>query len=234
MRSAFVTGFGCLALAGSPLLAGVPHEETLVCPIGNETVEVVGTSSCTYGMATTMSLRSVSSCDFVTRLPVCPSSGIPLYAEFPPAATERLKAFIETDGYRESLEASRYLRAYLIDLELNLLSDQERFWMLQDGHFYDAGTTFGDAAYFRAYQTALDKALEATDDENAAFMRAMAAYASFKAGDEALARDLMAAAETLTGNYSETIKAYIALLDACLGRPNAEECQPEYEIDLPF
>ena len=50
-------------------------------------------------MGATMSLRPITSCDFVTRLPVCPSNGLPLFKDFPADEVARPERYVQTPDY---------------------------------------------------------------------------------------------------------------------------------------
>ncbi|MCB2130696.1 MAG: hypothetical protein KDE03_16930, partial [Rhodobacteraceae bacterium] len=140
-----------LLLAASSLFlatavhAGIPVEEDITCPVGGETFTIVSTMSCS-SMGATMSLRPLTSCDFVTRLPVCPSNGLPLFKDFPADEVARLERYVQTPDYAALRDLAPALRAYHVAKFLGDETDHERLWLLIDAALYDAPASRSDPA----------------------------------------------------------------------------------------
>lgn len=80
-----------MVFSAGTAFAGMPVETPFTCPVGGEEFVITDTMSCSE-MGRTMLLRPVTSCDFVTRLPVCPGNGFPAYRD----ATEEELARLDT------------------------------------------------------------------------------------------------------------------------------------------
>lgn len=219
------------SVSASCLHAGIPVETEIECPIDGEKIQVVETTTCST-MGITMSLRQITSCDFITQLPVCPTTGVPLYTDFNENDIEAIKTEIETTTYQESLEQSAYFRAYTLDLKLEKFSAEERFWLLQSGYFYTPDTTYGNEAFYNAYQSTAEEALAQSDVEDPNIIRLMWAYNAVKIGEDQKARSLMEVTQTDDPDSHQAIEKYKALLEACIGKVDAQECQPEHQIEL--
>lgn len=95
----------------SAAFAGIPTSETMECPIGGETFEITGTASCS-SRGRYMSMRPQSSCDFVTKIPVCPTNGLPIYRSFTASELENLTVFIATPEFAAMKDKSPHQVAY--------------------------------------------------------------------------------------------------------------------------
>jgi hypothetical protein len=61
-----------------------------------------------------MALQTVSSCDFVTKLPVCPSNGPPMYRDFTAEDLPQIEAIMATPTWATLRKGSDWQRAYAL------------------------------------------------------------------------------------------------------------------------
>lgn len=106
-------------------------------------------------LKTALSMRQVSSCDFVTRLPVCDKEAFPIYKEFSAAENVQPKQIVQTNWYQKAKPQSRYLRAYLVEK----VADNTEKTRLPDERFcprpqFRTEQSFGLAESRRALQNA--------------------------------------------------------------------------------
>jgi len=110
-------------------MAGIPIEDEVTCPVGGEKFKITSTASCST-MGRMLSLQPVTSCDFVTRLPICPKNKLPMYRDFDDDEIKTIKAFMKTKAYKEALSESPYIRAYLLSKEIESSESQESFFLI--------------------------------------------------------------------------------------------------------
>ncbi len=218
-----------LAFFCKAALAGMPTEETVTCPVGGEEFTVVGTLSCST-MGRTMSFKPVSSCDFVTRLPICPSNGLPLYQEFSDQQVDRLEGLLDSEEYQEIAALSPWRRAYRISVFLEGSGTPTGFNLLLNGYWYDEA--------FLGEAEALDDLLaEAATERSRApaadrpFLDAILAYALFRAGRTQDAEAMLNTARSAT-DIPDFLDAYIDRIEACVANPEADGCAPDAPLDF--
>ncbi|MEY8119764.1 hypothetical protein AB9F26_16110 [Falsihalocynthiibacter sp. BN13B15] len=212
--------------------AGTAFEERVDCPIGGIKTEIVSTFSCSYEQEFTMSLSQLSTCDFITHLPVCKTADFPIYKDFLLSEIPKLKAMVKTDWYKKSQKDSRYLRAYLVEKELGTLSEAEMFTLLQQGHMYDSARSYGNAKYYAAYREAANAFRKVATNEEKRYIYLTAAFARIRSGEPETAQELLDAAAKYKTPGDPRLTKYAALVEACIKKPNAKKCQPNYTFDL--
>ncbi len=233
MRNSFKTVL-VLAMIGlaHSVWAGEPYDEKVRCPVGGKRVQIVGTLGCSTSSSVTMSLRRPSSCDFVTRLPVCQKEAFPIYREFSSEEKTRLKQFVKTDWYQNAKLESRYLRAYLIENELKSYSEEDMFWLLQSGHFYDPKLTYGNATYFAAYRDAANAYLKVADNKDKKLVLLTAAFARVHSNEPKKALTMLNAASRYSTPDVPFFDQYMKLVRQCVDSPTSSKCSPEYIFDI--
>ncbi len=229
--TACLTGF--LALS-SAVLAGEPVHTIIDCPIGGSPVEVVQTSSCSYGSPDVeLSMRRISSCDFVTRLPVCERADFPVYRRFTEAEQQQARQMVQEDWYIATQGASRYYRAYLIEKKLNASGEVALFNLLQSGYFFDPENTFGKEDYLAAFRAAANEfyVTAAAHDRKRALL-AMA-FAAVHSAEPEQAWSMLEGAKLIEAPNIPFFDYYLGLVEACVETPEAEACQPTYIVQIP-
>lgn len=218
-----------LAVAlGTAAAAGTPVEETVECPVGGEKFEITNTMSCST-MGRTMSFRPVTSCDFITRLPICPSNGLPMYDDFSDEQIVDLTAFVETDEYKALMPLSPWLRAYGVAKHLGT-TEAAGFGIMLSAFWQNT-----DA--FLASDTAIDDFLregevesERASVEDRPFLMAILAYATAVSGDTAQAATRLKAVRAMP-NLPDYLLSYIGQVEACLPDLTADGCRPYDEFE---
>jgi len=210
----------------SSAFAGMMTDEEIICPVGGETFKVAGTASCST-MGRTLSLKPVTSCDFVTRLPVCPSNGLPVYRDFEDSDIKALESFMKTDAYSNLQSEQPYLRAYYIAKEVEPTDSQEPFFLLENGIWYGDKDTKLDTLY----QSELDSINESLPEEDLPFFLAAGAHHAWMTGEKERAAQLLLSAKILDNGEAGYLSRYLQRLDACFrGNLNADECTSDTPI----
>jgi len=100
----------CAALLPSAAPAGTPYEEEMTCPIGGEKFEHTATASySTFGSRPDG--KPYGSWTFPMPLPVCPSSGLPIYAKFTKEQIARLTPMVASAEFKATAADTPYYRA---------------------------------------------------------------------------------------------------------------------------
>ncbi|MDU8926532.1 hypothetical protein RXV86_03955 [Alisedimentitalea sp. MJ-SS2] len=227
-----ITAF-LFTLMVQPATAGSPINVDLACPIWDETAPAIESPSCSSTGRGTLSLRSITSCDFITRLPVCPKSGIPLYWGFDGIDPATLEEIVASDAWKALEGKSRYLRAHLLEMRLELLNPVQRFLLMYGGYQYDLDKSWGDEQYLSVLLPIADAAIAASNDDMPIFINLMTALALIHAHrpDDAKARIEAARAHPQFAGYPAPGVVADAMT-ACLHTPEAETCHPEYEVQM--
>lgn len=211
---------------------GIPTTEEVTCPVGGEKFKITGTMSCSSWGDRTLSLRPISSCDFVTRLPQCPSNGLPMYRDFSEEEVIRLEQWINTDQFAEARSKSRYYLAYVTEQHLKL--EIEPFVLLELlilGVWYDPDATLSDTAYLDEYFKAAAQFFESPGDVDIPFIKLLMTYPAMRAGRIALAEEYISDAENIGIMDDEVFSAWAKKMRSCLNAYNATKCDPEIIIE---
>lgn len=227
MRFALTVGMAWV-LGACMAFAGIPVSEDETCPIGGERFSITSTLSCSYGpFGITMSGRRLSSCDFVTRLPECPTNKLPLYKQFTVEDLAAIEPFITSVEYVALYQRSRYYRAFQIEQRLG--GDASTlFSILLAGLQNDPGASFTDDVYMATFFQAYERARVGFNEDAAKPFALMTAYAYARRGhaDEALA--LIAKIKPI-GNKGPLVD-YAAAIESCVRTWNEQSCQPDAVI----
>ncbi|QHQ36423.1 hypothetical protein [Algicella marina] len=212
-------------LAAGPAMAGQPVETKLTCPVGGEAFTVTGTLSCS-NLGRTMSFRPVTTCDFRTRLPVCPGNGLPMYSPFSDAQVTDLTAWLESEEFAAAKALPKWQRAYVVAEHLGQAGTNIGFGLMLQALWFEE-------AEFLASDSAMDTLLEEAKGEvervpemDGAFVHAIMAYGLARAGRMEDAEEQAAAAE-VAGDGNADLEAYLVALRACFADMSAEACQPD-------
>ncbi|RFB03823.1 hypothetical protein [Parvularcula marina] len=227
-----------MAILGAPLItngsAGIPTKVDVTCPVGGEKFVITGTASCSRMGDRTLSLRPISSCDFITRLPQCPSNGLPMYRDFTPGEVAQLEAWLKTDEFASIRSKSRFYVAYRTERLLSPTSDPFiSFEQLLIGVWYDPSNTLNDAEFMDAYFKAGTAFLAKPGDIDAAFIKLIMAYPAMYSAKSQLAEDYIAGAEAEGFWENEVLGQWALLMRECLADYDEDKCDPETRIDRP-
>lgn len=205
--------------------AGIPVDEPFICPVGGEEFTITGTSSCSSS-GRTMSYRPQSSCDFVTRLPVCPSNGLPVYQKFSDEQIARLEDFIETPEYQELMHLPPWQRAYGVAEYLDQAGSPTGFSLALNAMWYESDSFFDHAENLARFQTEADQELERLDAEKRPYLQAIVGYTLSKFGQIDEAKTYLDRADA-TPDISEYLQKYIVAIRTCQTDMSAEGCGPD-------
>jgi hypothetical protein len=202
--------------------AGEPIDEEVVCPVGGEKFNITSTMSCSE-QGTTMSLRRETTCDFITRLPVCPGNGLPIYREFSQVEVKSLEAFLQTETYAALGSKSPYLRAYAIEDHLAGTGTATTFNIMLRAVWYDSEVVRADPDGMALFlKEAEGERLRASPGDKP-FLLALTAYQLAAAGRDDEARIWLEEARA-SGEPSEFLKSYIDAVNNCIGRMTSDSC----------
>lgn len=209
----------------SPAHAGSPVEREVTCPIGGEVFTVIRTRSCSSFGQRSMSFRPLTSCDFITRLPVCPGNGLPMYKEFSAAELADLTAFLATDTYVQLRPLSPHLRAYALESHLGKADTKISFGLILAALWYESkdfakppdpiNILLREAGAERARAPATERP----------YIQAIVAYALGYTGHTDAARAKLT--ELGTADVPKGLRSYLSALEACLRDFSAAECRPD-------
>ncbi len=220
MKKLLITAIA-LGLMGNAQ-AGFPVQDKMTCPLGGKSFEVTSTASCS-SMGVYMNLQSVTSCDFVTRLPQCPDNGLWVYKDFSDDELELLPAILDSENYKLAGSMSRYYQAYLIEQALPEPDMVTSFFLLQQGIWYDPiEETLDDPKFYAAYEATLTPALDDEELESAEFYEAAQIMYMIHHGalEEANYKYKAIIVEDKSDN--EYYKSYLNALNYCLDNPSDE------------
>lgn len=224
------TVFGLCTLFPVLTQAGIPTQEEVTCPVGGETFDIVGTASCSHFSARLMSFSPVSSCDFVTKLPQCPTNKLPMYREFTEDEITNLESFVNSNTFLSNTQMSRYYLAYLTDQHLNVQNKSEQFWLLLQGLWFDTDNTFGNSVYTSAFITEALLEIEQETEENKPYVMAITAFVYVKMGEHAKASKLLDTVRNSAVYESPVLVSYVAAIESCIEDSQSEFCNPTTSI----
>lgn len=202
-----------------PAISGSPVRAEKTCPLGGEKFEIVETMSCTT-MGRTMSFRQLTSCDFVTKLPVCPSNGLPLYQEFSEQELEQLKTFVETEYYQVIRKLPPWQRAYKLAEVLQHTRSKRAFLILLQAFWFENEQLLKNRDLFKEFVSEAESEFGRVDKEKP-FVAAITGYALALADETELADQWLARAASLTNTMYEQnenadyLRAYLSRVSEC-------------------
>lgn len=205
----------------SPAFSGRPILKDETCPIGGEVFEITVTSSCS-SMGHYLSLRPMTSCDFVTHLPQCPSNHLPMYKEFTESDLDELAMIIASKEFAELKSGSPYYLANIVDKALSSSDSELQFHILQTGLWYEA-QNWEDATYMDDYFTASDLYLKTNAEVDRYFWMGARAYVHLRFNETAKAKKFLDQAKREGPTDNEYFTQYISALETCISGQAAEE-----------
>lgn len=209
----------------APVHAGEPVEQEIVCPIGGETFLITGTSSCSV-LGRTMSFRPVTSCDFVTRLPVCPGNGLPLFDRFTESELARLPEILESAEFQQDRTAPAWQRAFYLANRIGRENSATTFRLLLNALWYEPETFLENPDLIAQLLAQVNSEKSRVAVENHAFLDAIAAYVLGATGQSEKAHRKLA---RLRANPATppALEPFMARLETCLSDWSAEACAPD-------
>jgi len=209
--------------------AGTPVDETVVCPVGGERFTITGTLSCST-QGRTMSFKPLTSCDFVTRLPVCPSNGLPMYQEFSEEQLSNVEEFLETSDFAQLKLLPPRQRAYGVSKHLGQSGTAASFGLLIRSMWYETEAFIGNEVVLDPFLVESEGELERASIEDKPFLEAIVGYALMASGraDEAKIW-LDRASETEAA--PEYLFQYISAIRACRYNMQSDGCRPHDRFD---
>ncbi|MEO9898098.1 MAG: tetratricopeptide repeat protein [Paracoccaceae bacterium] len=204
--------------------AGTPTDETVVCPVGGEKFTKTGTASCST-MGRTMSFKPITSCDFVTLLPICPSNGLPMYQEFSEEQIANLEEFIESANFAQLKQLPPWQRAYGVSKHLGQSGTATAFGLLLSSMWYETDVFINNEEILDQFLAESDRELERATAQDKPFLDAIVGYALMASGrvDQAEVR-LDRASET--ADAPEFLLQYISAIRACQSNMERDGCKP--------
>jgi hypothetical protein len=229
LRKLFFSAFYLFSLGLS--WAGEPVEETVICPVGGEEFTITGTMSCTtYGDIRTMSLRPVTSCEFATKLPVCPDNGLPMYQEFSKEQVSDLTVFLNTAEYAALRDLPPWLRAHGISRHLGQSGTKTAFNLLLSAMWHEPEQFFDNNFTLDQLIQETELELARSPEEDRPFLNAIAGYALAVAGRIEDSNKRLQRAKQTSG-VSEFLLQYISAIENCQSDMRKEGCGPDDPFD---
>ncbi|MEO0653620.1 MAG: hypothetical protein AAFY77_01995 [Pseudomonadota bacterium] len=207
-----------------PAQAGMPVDQTITCPVGGEEFTVTVTPSCSE-MGRSMSFAPITSCDFITRLPICPGNGLPLYREFSQDEIAHLEGFVSTPDYQRLRQLRPWQRAHGLAQHLGEAGTETSFWLLLRGLWYDPEAFFDGPETLQKFLDEADQERARAGAENVPFLVAIVGYALSAAGrlDDANVRldQAMRAADV-----PDFLQDYVEAIRTCQPDMTRDGCRP--------
>lgn len=214
---------------GNASWAGEPIESFAVCPVGGETFSIAGTTSCTTFPPRTMSFRQESSCDWITKLPVCPTNGLPIYKDFTPKQIMELTSFIETAEYSAVRELPPWQRAYAISKHLGESGSPIAFDLLLNALWYETMSFLESKAGIDQLLFEAEAELARAPAADRPFLNAILAYWLALAGRlEESDKQLDLAKKA--SDIPDHLMKYITAIEFCQADMTSEKCGPNTPI----
>ncbi len=220
---------GFLSLAPSLSWSGTPTDETFVCPVGGEQFTITGTLSCST-QGRTMSFRPLTSCDFVTRLPICPTNGLPVYQDFSNEQVSDLEVFLETPDFTQLKQLPPWQRAYGVAEHLGQSGTATSFGLLLSSMWYEFEGFIKNDDILDQFLAEADGELERAAEADKPFLEAIVGYVL-------MASDRIEEAEVRLTRASEApdtpdfLLQYISAVRACQPNMEMEGCRPHDRFD---
>ncbi len=212
-----------MLLAGA-VHAGSPVDATLTCPVGGESFSVVETTSCSL-QGRTMSFRPLTTCDFITQLPVCPSNGLPLFQEFSDEQVAQLTEFVGSAEFAPLLELPAWQRAYQVAVKMGLSGTPGAFGLLMNAVWFEGESLAGNTEMTARFMDEFEIEVARAEPIEGAFLRAIVAYFLQTTGQPDQAEALLTQAKAVPG-IPETLTQYIAAIENCRTQMDQFACQP--------
>lgn len=224
MKQALVSLVCCASIFAGASWAGTPVDEATTCPVGGEEFEITGTLSCST-QGRTMSFRPLTSCDFVTRLPICPGNGLPIYQEFSNDQVARLEEFVETPEYNALRELPPWQRAHGVSVFLDQSGTEVAFGILLNALWYETEELLASDSAFNQFVEETEAELQRASEADRPFLEAILAYALSAAGrfDEA---NLRLDRAKQTPEVPEFLLHYITAIQECQSDMSRDGCRP--------
>lgn len=210
-------------------LAGTPVEEERICPVGGESFTVTGTLSCST-MGASMSMRQLTSCDFVTLLPVCPSNGLPLYRDFAAPEIAVLEPYLQGPDWGAIADRSPYLRAHAIERLLSGEDSETAYWLLQGGLWHDRAAMLATPGTMDLFLAEAERQKGRVTAEDRPYFLGAVAYQLAADGRDQAARDWLAEARAASDG-SDFLTGYFDALAACIGDMGRAGCGSDDPFD---
>ncbi|MET1413812.1 hypothetical protein ABVF61_16190 [Roseibium sp. HPY-6] len=212
-------------------MSGSPVRGEKTCPLGGEKFEIVETMMCTI-MGRTMSFRQVTTCEFVTKLPVCPSNGLPLYREFSERELEQLGKFVETEDYKVIRKLPPWQRAYKLAEVLEHTRSKGAFLILLQAFWFENEALLKNGDLFEEFIEEAEAEFGRVDKEKP-FVAAITGYALALADETELADEWLARAVSLADAMDEQnenadyLRAYLSRVSECQDNMASQACHPD-------
>ncbi|MFQ1702139.1 hypothetical protein ACJ5NV_16250 [Loktanella agnita] len=171
-------------------------------------------------------MRGITSCDFVTRIPVCPSNGLPMYREFNDEEVETLAAFIQTPEFAAIKQKPPYQRAYDVAHHLGDTMSPVGFSLSLSAWWYETDAFVANPRIQDSFLREAEAELGRSDADGAPVLAALTAFAAAHAGRDDYARRWLAEGRSRLGDNPQGI-AYLEAVAACLADISAAGCAPD-------
>lgn len=204
--------------------AGSPTSETIECPVGGEAFEITGTASCSSN-GRYMSMRTQSSCDFVTKIPICPTNGLPVYRDFSDEELEDLAAFIKTPEFAAMRDKSPHQVAYGVAHHLGESLSTTGFSLTLGAWWFEGAAFLANPRIQDSFLREAEAELDRANAADAPIIAGLTAFAMAHAERDDFARKWLSEAKKRQG-VNQYANAYIDAVSACLSDVTAEGCSP--------
>lgn len=197
--------------------------------MGGEQFTITGTLSCST-QGRTMSFRPLTSCDFFTRLPICPTSGLPVYQEFSDEQVSDLEVFLETPDFAQLRQLPPWQRAYGVAEHLGQSGTATAFGLLLSSMWYEFENFISNEDILEQFLVEVDAELERAPNPDKPFLEAIVGYVLMASGraEEAEIR-LNRASEAI--DAPDFLLQYISAIRACQPNLEVEGCRPHDRFD---
>ena len=222
MKKLYIPILGTFLSVAQISLAGIPIQENNTCPVGGETFKTTGTASCS-SMGHTLSMKRISSCDFVTPLPQCPKNKLPMYKDFTDTDISELAKIMETRAYKDASIGSPFQLAAIVEQKLSSFDRETLFFILQQGIWYTPEQVMDNPEYMTSYHRTADNVFELLEDGDRPFWRGAQAFVHMQQGNLNAARNAVEMMKQENNNGNDYLTEYIDALTYCLDKLDDKE-----------
>lgn len=206
--------------------ASEPVERQITCPVGGEAFEIIDTASCSATGQRTLTMRPTSTCDYITRLPICPANGLPLYREFSDQEATALTGFVETQTYAALRDLAPWQRAYGVARHLGDTGSPLGFQLALRGLWFDPSAVFESTSAQEALLAEAEVEMGHVDAMDRAYIHTILAFMLYSSGRPTEGDRFLVAARTNAGTNA-FLGQYIAQVSDCRDRMGQQGCTPQ-------
>ena len=177
-----------------------------------------------------MSLTPITSCDYVTELPLCSDSGLPVFREFTDREIEALRSIVKTDAFAAAKARSPYYLAWFVEDRLRGRESPIKVNLLTHGLARDSRNTLSDPAYMDLVIAEIESIIPVLSEEDRPFHWALLAFLLFHTDRPDEASTHLERAKTAGRTQGRDFSTYVKAVELCLSNQDEIFCRPDTPV----